>query len=153
MGVAGGFLQGGGFGSWSKEFGIAAASLLEAEVVTADGTVRIANACSEPDLYWAAVTAAVAPINALVPGAGSYVNEGDYFERDWQQRFWGANYARLLAIKHAYDPSNVFTCHHCVGSERRGSSAPTAPRRERMNGWRSGRSRYTARRRARALRT
>jgi FAD/FMN-containing dehydrogenase len=65
----------------------------------------------------AGVAAAVAPLEALIPDAGSYANEGDYFERDWQRRFWGAGYARLLAIKHAYDPTNLFTCHHCVGSE------------------------------------
>jgi hypothetical protein len=33
-------------------FGTAAASLLEAEIVTADGSVRIANACTNPDLFW-----------------------------------------------------------------------------------------------------
>ena len=53
VGAAGGFLQGGGFGSWSKKYGIAAGSLLEAEVVTADGKTRIANACTNPDLFWA----------------------------------------------------------------------------------------------------
>src|SRR5262249_23643277 len=53
VGAAGGFLQGGGFGSWSKKYGIAAASLLEAEVVTADGQLRVANACQHPDLFWA----------------------------------------------------------------------------------------------------
>jgi hypothetical protein len=53
VGAAGGFLQGGGFGSWSKKYGIAAASLLEAEVVTADGQVRIANDCQNADLFWA----------------------------------------------------------------------------------------------------
>lgn len=52
VGVAG-LVQSGGFGSFSKRFGLAAAGLLEAEVVTADGRVRIANACSEPDLFWA----------------------------------------------------------------------------------------------------
>jgi FAD/FMN-containing dehydrogenase len=52
VGVAG-LVLGGGFGSYSKMFGTAAASLLEAEVVTADGSVRIANACTNPDLYWA----------------------------------------------------------------------------------------------------
>jgi FAD/FMN-containing dehydrogenase len=52
VGVAG-LVQGGGFGSFSKGFGTAAASLLEAEVVTADGAVRIANASSNPDLFWA----------------------------------------------------------------------------------------------------
>ncbi|HJU19629.1 MAG TPA: FAD-dependent oxidoreductase [Stellaceae bacterium] len=52
VGVAG-LVQGGGFGSFSKQFGTAAASLLEAEIVTADGKVRIANACTNADLFWA----------------------------------------------------------------------------------------------------
>jgi FAD/FMN-containing dehydrogenase len=52
VGVAG-LVQGGGFGSFSKAFGLAAASLLEAEVVTADGKVRIVNQSREPDLFWA----------------------------------------------------------------------------------------------------
>jgi len=47
-----GLIQSGGFGSFSKGFGTAAASLIEAEVVTADGQVRIANACTNPDLFW-----------------------------------------------------------------------------------------------------
>jgi hypothetical protein len=52
VGVAG-LIQGGGFGSFSKRYGMAAASLLEAEIVTADGAVRMANACTNPDLFWA----------------------------------------------------------------------------------------------------
>jgi FAD/FMN-containing dehydrogenase len=52
VGVAG-LVLGGGFGSFSKAYGMAGANLIEAEVVTADGEVRIANACSNPDLYWA----------------------------------------------------------------------------------------------------
>jgi FAD/FMN-containing dehydrogenase len=52
VGVAG-LVLGGGFGSFSKGFGLAAASLLEAEIVTADGDVKIANACTNPDLFWA----------------------------------------------------------------------------------------------------
>lgn len=48
-----GLIQSGGFGSFSKRFGSASAGLLEAEVVTADGAVRIANACANPDLFWA----------------------------------------------------------------------------------------------------
>ena len=51
VGVAG-LVQSGGFGSFSKRYGSAAASLIEAEVVTADGAVRIANACTNPDLFW-----------------------------------------------------------------------------------------------------
>src|SRR5262249_24682971 len=48
VGVAG-LIQSGGFGSFSKRYGLAAASLIEAEVVTADGQVRIANACTNSD--------------------------------------------------------------------------------------------------------
>lgn len=52
VGVAG-LIQGGGFGNFSKAYGMAAASLLEAEVVTADGAIRIVNAARDPDLFWA----------------------------------------------------------------------------------------------------
>lgn len=48
-----GLVQSGGFGSFSKGFGTAAASLLEAEIVTADGRARTVNACKDPDLFWA----------------------------------------------------------------------------------------------------
>ena len=51
VGVAG-LIQSGGFGNFSKAYGLAAGSLLEAEVVTADGAVLIANACTNPDLFW-----------------------------------------------------------------------------------------------------
>ncbi|MGF7148592.1 hypothetical protein FHS96_002220 [Sphingomonas zeicaulis] len=52
------------------------------------------------------VTRAMAPIRRLVPDAGSYVSESDYFERDWQRSHWGSNYARLLAEKRRYDPKD-----------------------------------------------
>lgn len=52
VGVAG-LIQSGGFGSFSKHYGTAASGLLEAEVVTADGKIQIANACTNPDLFWA----------------------------------------------------------------------------------------------------
>jgi FAD/FMN-containing dehydrogenase len=52
VGLAG-LIQSGGFGSFSKHYGTVAGSLLEAEVVTADGNIRVANACTNPDLFWA----------------------------------------------------------------------------------------------------
>jgi FAD/FMN-containing dehydrogenase len=52
VGVAG-LVTGGGFGSFSKRFGTAASNLLEAEVVTADGEIRVVNAHREPELFWA----------------------------------------------------------------------------------------------------
>ena len=101
-------------------------------------TSAIANACQHPDLLWALrgggggtygvvtrVTLMTHPLperfghlgGTITPDAGSYVNETDYFEPDWQRSFRGENYPRLLAIKRTYDPDNLFTCHHCVGSE------------------------------------
>lgn len=53
-----------------------------------------------------------------VPDSGAYVNEADYFQQDWQKVFWGNHYAKLFAIKQKYDPTGLFYCHHCVGSER-----------------------------------
>jgi len=51
VGVAG-LIQSGGFGSYSKNYGLAAAALLEAEIVTADGNTLVVNACQHPDLFW-----------------------------------------------------------------------------------------------------
>lgn len=53
----------------------------------------------------------------VAPNAGSYVSESNYFEPNWQQSFWGANYKRLAAIKKKYDPDGLFFVRHGVGSE------------------------------------
>ncbi len=63
------------------------------------------------------VHAAMAALKAAAPGGGSYVNETDYFQQDWQSAFWGRNYARLLRVKRRYDPHGLFTVYHGVGSE------------------------------------
>jgi FAD/FMN-containing dehydrogenase len=78
----------------------------------------------EPDLAGSAARArrigqAMALVRAATPGSGSYVNEADFFEPDWQESFWGDNYPRLLEIKRRYDPTNLFRVHHGVGSETR----------------------------------
>jgi FAD/FMN-containing dehydrogenase len=64
-----------------------------------------------------AVTAAMNEIRKLAPRAGSYVWETDFFQPNWQDAFWGENYARLRAIKTKYDPEGLFFLHHGVGSE------------------------------------
>ncbi len=74
------------------------------------------GATGEGETQRSRVTAAMKIIRDATPGAGSYVNETDYFEPNWQQEFWGENYSKLLAIKRKYDPSGLFSCHHCVGS-------------------------------------
>lgn len=51
----------------------------------------------------------------LAPGAGSYLNEANPFTPDWQESWWGDNYARLLEIKKKYDPDSLLKCWKCVG--------------------------------------
>ncbi|CAB3806046.1 BBE domain-containing protein [Pararobbsia alpina] len=57
-------------------------------------------------------------VRKLVPEAGSYVAESNFFNAQWQRSFWGSNYSRLLAVKDHYDPDGLFFVHHGVGSER-----------------------------------
>ena len=65
-----------------------------------------------------AIARCMSELRKMVPGAGSYVSESNYFEADWQQSFWGSNYPRLLAVKERVDPDGLFVVHHGVGSER-----------------------------------
>jgi FAD/FMN-containing dehydrogenase len=53
VGVAGGYIQGGGHGQLASKFGLAADQALEWEVVTADGRLRTASPTENADLYWA----------------------------------------------------------------------------------------------------
>ncbi|PVF95626.1 FAD-binding domain-containing protein [Serendipita vermifera] len=64
-----------------------------------------------------ALTQETQKLGALVPGFGSYVNEGDINEPNWKETFWGSNYNRLASIKKSIDPTGIFTCFHCVGYE------------------------------------
>jgi FAD/FMN-containing dehydrogenase len=56
-------------------------------------------------------------LRSLVPNPGAYVSESNYFEKDWQQAYWGSNYPRLAEIKRKYDPDGLFFVHNGVGSE------------------------------------
>lgn len=60
---------------------------------------------------------AMTALRAVTPSTGTYLNESDYFQTDWKEAFWGANYARLLGIKQRYDPDGLFIVHHGVGSD------------------------------------
>jgi FAD/FMN-containing dehydrogenase len=77
----------------------------------------------EPDLPAArrhaeAIDRAMTEMRTLLPTVGSYVAESNFFEAEWRESFWGANYTRLLAVKDKYDPDGLFFVHHGVGSER-----------------------------------
>ena len=43
--------------------------------------------------------------------------ETDYFDANWQDYFWGDNYARLKRIKQKYDPDGLFFLPHGMGGE------------------------------------
>jgi FAD/FMN-containing dehydrogenase len=93
VGLAG-LIQGGGFGSHSKHYGTAAGNLLEAEVVTADGQIRVANACTNPDLFWALKGG----------GGGTYgvVSKLTVRVHDLPEFFGGANFTIKAASDDAY---------------------------------------------------
>ncbi|KAK0623903.1 hypothetical protein B0T14DRAFT_565220 [Immersiella caudata] len=57
------------------------------------------------------------PLRDITKGTGSYINEGDPGEPDWQASFFGANYKGLLKIKRKRDPWGVFWAPTTVGSE------------------------------------
>jgi hypothetical protein len=52
------------------------------------------------------------------PNAGSYSNEADSLEADFQSTFFGPNYPKLSDIKTKYDPTDLFIVKAGVGSER-----------------------------------
>ncbi|KAI0901030.1 FAD binding domain protein [Annulohypoxylon nitens] len=53
VGLAGGFLQGGGHSTLSSTYGMATDQILEWEVISANGTHLIASPFQNEDLYWA----------------------------------------------------------------------------------------------------
>lgn len=48
---------------------------------------------------------------------GSYLNEANVVEPDWQASFYGVQYPRLLELKKKWDPKSVFYATTAVGSE------------------------------------
>ncbi|RDW65276.1 putative isoamyl alcohol oxidase [Coleophoma crateriformis] len=59
----------------------------------------------------------VPQLTALTPGSGSYMNEADFRQPDFQNAFFGDNYEDLLAIKDKWDPNSLFYAVKGVGSE------------------------------------
>ncbi|EUC29960.1 hypothetical protein COCCADRAFT_7910 [Bipolaris zeicola 26-R-13] len=56
-------------------------------------------------------------VEKATPGSGSYVNEADFRQPNFQDTFWGTNYQKLLGIKKKWDPQGLFYATVGVGSE------------------------------------
>ncbi|KAL4908218.1 hypothetical protein BDW74DRAFT_147070 [Aspergillus multicolor] len=53
----------------------------------------------------------------LAPNSGAYLNEADFRQPNWQEAFYGSNYAALRKVKAKYDPNDVFYALQAVGSD------------------------------------
>lgn len=58
-----------------------------------------------------------AAMKKLAPNTGAYMNEADRLDPDYKNSFYGSNYNKFLSIKKKYDPSSLFYCPTCVGSD------------------------------------
>lgn len=63
------------------------------------------------------VSKAMDAIYQVMPSGGSYLSESNFFQKNWQQSFWGTNYEKLAAVKTKYDPEGLFFVRNGVGSE------------------------------------
>jgi hypothetical protein len=57
-------------------------------------------------------------LEKATPGSGTYLNEANFAQPDWQQQFYGKNYGRLSEVKNKYDPSGILYAVTAVGSEK-----------------------------------
>lgn len=53
----------------------------------------------------------------ISPGSGTYLNEANFQQSNWQEEFYGEKYQALLAVKRKYDPDNLLYATTAVGSE------------------------------------
>lgn len=65
------------------------------------------------------LTGTVMPLlEAATPGSGSYLNEANFQQPNWQKEFYGVNYARLSDIKAKVDPLGLMYGRTAVGSDK-----------------------------------
>ncbi|KAI9364857.1 hypothetical protein DFJ73DRAFT_808347 [Zopfochytrium polystomum] len=93
------------------------------QVTYSTGWTKNVAALGIVPILGASVSSAAEPLRALTPGGGTYLNEVDVNEVDWQGAFFGSNYPRLLKIKNKWDPHGVFTVWKGVGWEEKKDSS------------------------------
>lgn len=60
----------------------------------------------------------VEKIKQVVDDGGSYLNEADIQDSEWQKNYYGGLYDKLDGVKRKYDPNDVFYARTAVGSHR-----------------------------------
>jgi FAD/FMN-containing dehydrogenase len=95
----------------------ALAIIADGEAPAYPGLARVAVDLAAARRNAREIDRAAAALRGLVPNAGSYVSESNYFNTSWQSAYWGSHYSRLRAVKRQYDPDGLFIVHHGVGSE------------------------------------
>ncbi|KXG50411.1 FAD-binding, type 2 [Penicillium griseofulvum] len=57
-------------------------------------------------------------VEELTPGSGTYRNEANYRQKDWQKAFFGDHWDRLNSIQRTWDPKGVFYAPLSVGADQ-----------------------------------
>ncbi|THH14000.1 hypothetical protein EW146_g6283 [Bondarzewia mesenterica] len=88
--------------------------------MTLSGSYNETANATEIHALWQSIHDQTQPLRELapIPAGGQYLNEPDILEIDWQSAHWGTNYPRLLSIKQAIDPDDLFIIRHGVNSEQ-----------------------------------
>ncbi|KAL8955827.1 MAG: hypothetical protein Q9193_006456, partial [Seirophora villosa] len=85
--------------------------------IVARGWAPGADAATRKAVHDDITNVKVQAMKDLAPGTGAYMNEGDRFDPDYLDSFYGGNVRILSAIKRKYDPESVFYCPTCIGSD------------------------------------
>ena len=80
------------------------------EVVVQIKSIWDAEADAEVNMNWVKSTRRIVEPYLT----GSYVNYIDPYLTDWKEAYYGANYARLLDMKHLVDPFNFFRFNQSI---------------------------------------
>lgn len=91
---------------------------VSSKVITALAVPADATWAQKQDLQHVLTDIQDAALRAAGPGGCAYINEADPYQEDWQGRFWGGGaYARLLAVRKAWDPQGLFYAVATPGTE------------------------------------
>ncbi|KAK0235467.1 FAD-binding domain-containing protein [Armillaria nabsnona] len=76
----------------------------------------------EQSSIYSSLSKSMDALRDFTPMSGTYLNEADVYEPNYEASFWGAHYDRLVSIKKKYDPDQLLDCWRCVNW--RGSKDP-----------------------------